>query len=101
MPINTLISNPINWDQRQLKIVESIGFTIIRDGQFNPIAKVQILCLAADCVMFVSKSLQHKGLVLSHSQMFALRVTPENKQIIIDNLKPDFFFQLYKPTIHF
>jgi diguanylate cyclase (GGDEF)-like protein len=98
--LSAMISRPIAWDQRELTIAASIGVTMTGNGPPAPPASVPALCSAADQAMFASKSSPSRGPVLYQEQLFAPRMTPDNKQILVDSVANKTILQFYQPKIH-
>ncbi|AGI68930.1 putative signaling protein [Octadecabacter antarcticus 307] len=98
--LSALISRPIRWAQRQLKIGASIGVTMTGDGQSSPPANVPALCSAADQAMFMSKSSPNKGPILYQTHLFAPRMSPDDKQILVDSIANETILPFYQPKIH-
>jgi diguanylate cyclase (GGDEF)-like protein len=98
--LSAMISRPIAWDQRELTIAASIGVTMTGNGPPAPPASVPALCSAADQAMFASKSSPSRGPVLYQKQLFAPRMTPDNKQILVDSVANETILPFYQPKIH-
>ena len=98
--LSAMISRPIAWDQRELTIAASIGVTMTGNGPPAPPASVPALCSAADQAMFASKSSPSRGPVLYQEQLFAPRMTPDNKQILVDSVANETILPFYQPKIH-
>jgi diguanylate cyclase (GGDEF)-like protein len=98
--LSATISHPIGWQQRELKIAASIGVAMTGNGPPAPPATVPALCSAADQAMFASKSSPSKGPVLYQEQLFAPRMTPDNKQILVDSIANETIMPFYQPKIH-
>jgi EAL domain-containing protein (putative c-di-GMP-specific phosphodiesterase class I) len=70
------------------------------NGPPAPPASVPALCSAADQAMFASKSSPSRGPVLYQEQLFAPRMTPDNKQILVDSVANETILPFYQPKIH-
>jgi len=98
--LGAVISRPTEWNQRQLKIAASIGVAMTGDGQHAPKSTVAALCSAADQAMFAAKSSPNRMPVLYQTHLFSPRMTPDNKQILVDSIANGTLKPYYQPKIH-
>ncbi len=94
------IAQPIEWKNRTLKTSASIGVSMSGDGPSAPRATVSALCSAADQAMFAAKSSPSGAPLLYQSHLFAPRMTPEDKQALIEGIATRTIRPFYQPKIH-
>ncbi len=98
--LGAIIARPIEWNQRQLKIVASIGVAMTGDGPPAPAATVSALCSAADQAMFAAKSSPNRTPLLYQSHLFSPRMTPDDKQVLVDSITNGSLKPYYQPKVH-
>ena len=91
------IAKPIKWNDRTLKIAASIGVASSRDAA-NP--TVSTLCSAADQAMFAAKSSPSGGPILYEAHLDAPRMTPEDKQLLVESIADRSVRPFYQPKVH-
>ena len=94
------IAGPIEWNQRSLKIAASIGVALTGNGPPAPLGSVSALCSAADQAMFAAKSSPNRRPVLYQAHLFAPRMTPDDKQVLVDGIANETLRPFYQPKIH-
>lgn len=95
--IAATISRPIHWNARTLKIVASVGAATTLTCSLSG---VQALCSAADQAMFAAKSSPSGGPILHETHLFAPRMTPEDKQKLVEDISDRALKPYYQPKIH-
>ncbi len=94
------ITLPILWEQHLLKVTASIGIAKTGTSRSAPPATVPALCSAADQAMFAAKSSPTRTPVLYKAQLFAPRMTAEEKQALVDSIANEDIKPYYQPKIH-
>lgn len=94
------LSDTIHWQGRKLKIGASVGVAITGDPETSPVAEVAAMCVAADQAMFVAKSSPRSLPVLYQRPLFAPRMTPEDKHLLIESIANRALKPHYQPKIH-
>lgn len=98
--LGAVIARPIEWDQRWLKIAASVGVAMTGNGPPAPAATVSALCSAADQAMFAAKSSPNRAPVLYQTHLFSPRMTPDDKQALVDSIANGSLKPFYQPKIH-
>ena len=94
------ISAPIRWRERTLKIGASIGIAMTGTCPSSASDTISGLCSGADQAMFFSKSSPNGEAILFATDLFAPRMTPENKQALIEGISSGALRPYYQPKIH-
>lgn len=98
--LSNAISGVIKWNDRNLKVGASIGVSLTGDNPSAPPATVPGLCSAADQAMFAAKSSPNGSPVMYKAHLFAPRMTPEDKQVLIEGIADRTLKPFYQPKIH-
>lgn len=98
--LDAAIKGPIQWNERTLKINASIGVAMTSEDRPASEDTVQALCSAADQAMFAAKSSPNRNPVLFDAASFAPRMSPQDKQALIEALSTNAIQPFYQPKIH-
>jgi len=92
-----LISEPIYWNDRKLRITTSIGIAVCDHKTLTTVAE---LCTAADQALTAAKSASHREPVLFDANQFAPRMSAQDKQRLVDAISNGALKPYYQPKVH-
>ena len=98
--LSDALANMIPWNGRNLRISASIGIAMTGRCLSAVAATVAALCSAADQAMFAAKSSPNGDPALYQKHLFAPRMTPEDRQTLVESISSGALRPFYQPKIH-
>jgi len=94
------LTQPIDWNDRQLRVTASVGISITGLGDASPHPTVSAMCAAADKALNVAKSATSTSPVLYRTDNFTPSMSAADKRHLIDAVSDGSIKPHYQPKVH-